>query len=71
MIDPTRFIATMKAIYHARVIDVKVKRVLRVARVVRVTAKRFGHRNDFTHVFDDGFARSHRAQGEYAFAVHA
>jgi hypothetical protein len=38
---------------------------------MRVAAQRLDHRYDFAHVFDDGFASGHRAQGEYAFAVYA
>lgn len=69
VVDPARVIAAMKTINHARVVDVEVKRVLGIARVVRVTTQRLGHGNDLAHVFDDGFARCHGAQGEYAFAV--
>ena len=71
MVDPARSITAVKAINHASIVDVEVKRVLGVAGVVRVTTQRFGHGNDFTHIFDDGFARGHGAQGEHAFAVHA
>ena len=70
MVDPARSITAVKAINHASIVDVEVKRVLGVAGVVRVTTQRFGHGNDFTHIFDDGFARGHGAQGEHAFAVH-
>jgi hypothetical protein len=70
MIDPARGIAAVKAINHTCVVDVKVKRVLGVTGVMRVAALRFGHGNDFAHIFDDGFARGHGAQGKHAFAVH-
>ena len=71
MVDPTRGIAAVQTINHPRVVDVKVKRVLRVARVMRVATLRLGHGDDFTHVFDDALTRSHVAQGEHAFAVDA
>ena len=71
MVDPARGITAVKAVNYTCIVNVKVKRVLGVAGVVRVTALRLGHGNDFAHIFDDGFARGHGAQGKHAFAVHA
>ena len=71
MVDPTRGIAAVQTINHPRVVDVKVKRVLGVAWVVRVAALRLGHADDFTHVLDNALACGHVAQGENALAVNA
>ena len=70
MVDPARSISPIKAVNHTCIVDVKVKRVLGITWVVRVAALRLGHGNDLTHIFDDGFARGHGAQGKHAFAVH-
>ena len=71
VIDPTRRVAAVQTINHPRIVDVKVKRVLRVARVMRMATLRLGHGNDFTHVLDDGLTCGHVTQGEHAFAMHA
>jgi hypothetical protein len=71
MVDPARGITTVQSINYPRVVDVKVKRVLWVAGVVRVAALRLGHGDDFAHVFNDPLASDHVAQGEHAFAVNA
>jgi hypothetical protein len=61
----------VQSIDHTRIVDVKVKRVLGVARVMRMATQSLSHRNDFSHVFNDRFACAHVTQSEHAFAVHA
>ena len=60
----------MQTIDHTGVGDVKVKRVFGIARVMWMATLRFGHRNNFTHVFNDRLACGHVAQGKDAFPVH-
>ena len=52
-------------------VDVKVKRVVRLRRVVRMAAQRLGPADDFAHVFDQRFAFRQVLQCEHAFAMYA
>ena len=52
-------------------IDVEVKRVVGVGGVMRVALLRLGPGDDFTHIFDKGFALGDILQRKHAFAVHA
>ncbi len=71
MVDPTRRIAAVQTINHARVVDVKVKRVLGITGVMRMAMLRLGHRNDFPHVLNDSLTCGHVTQGKHALAMDA
>jgi len=71
MVDPSGIVAAVKRIDHPAIVQMKVKSVVGVAGVVRVTANGLGHADDLAHVFNDRFTRRHVARGEHAFAVHA
>jgi hypothetical protein len=70
MVDPLRVIATVQRIDDPTIVQMKIKSVVRLARVVRVAANGFGHADALTHVLDDPFTCSHVACGKHAFAVH-
>lgn len=69
MVDPTGIVATKQRINHPPIIQVKVKRVVRVTRIVRMSPNRFGHRNDFAHIFNDDFICGHVARGKHALSM--
>jgi hypothetical protein len=71
MVDPLRFVAAMQRIDHPPIVQVKVKSVVRVTRIVRVAGHGLGHADDLPHVLDDALACGQVARGEHAFAVHA
>ena len=52
-------------------IHMKIKRVVGVFGVVRVTALRLGPGDDFTHALDQDFALCDILQGKNALAMHA
>ena len=53
------------------VVDVKVKRVVGVVWVMRMTAQGFFPADDLAHIFNDGFALGKVGQCKHAFAMHA
>ena len=61
----------MQRIDHPPLVQVKVKGVVRVGRIVRVAGNGLGHGDDLAHVFDDPHASGQVSRGEHAFAVHA
>lgn len=71
MVDPFGVVALFQRINHPPIVQVKVKRVIGVGRVMRVTAQGLGHGDDLPHILDDCFARCDVARGEHAFTVHS
>ena len=61
----------MLGIDHMLFVDVKVKGVVRVFRVVRVAAQGFFPANHFAYIFDERFAFCQVRQREHALAMHA
>ncbi len=60
----------MLGVDHMRFVDVKVKGVVGVLRVMRVTAQGFFPADDFAHILDDGFALGKIGESEHALAMH-
>jgi hypothetical protein len=52
MVDPLGCVATVQAIDHTGVINMKEKRVVGIGRIVRVTYLRFIPANDLTQVLN-------------------
>ncbi len=61
----------MQRIDHPAIVQVKVKGVVGVVHVVRVSCNGFGHADDLAHVLDESLACGQVARGEHALAVHA
>ena len=61
----------MQSINHMVFVDVKIKRVVGVLRVMRVTPLRLGPADDFANVLNQVLAFSNILQGEHALAMHA
>ncbi|MEY3698478.1 MAG: hypothetical protein RL631_1131 [Pseudomonadota bacterium] len=71
MVDPSRIVAAIQRIDHIFFADVKVKRVVGIARVVGMALLRFFPTDDLAGVFDDDFAFGDRHQGKHPFAMNA
>jgi hypothetical protein len=56
MVNPLGRITLLQAINHTGVINMEVKRMVGIGGVMRVAYLRFFPGNDFTEVFDEGFA---------------
>ena len=61
----------MLGVDHMRFVDVKVKGVVGVLRVMRVAAQGFFPTDDLADILDDGFALGKVGDGEHALAMHA
>ena len=61
----------MLGVNHVFFIDVKVKRVVGVRRVVRVTAQRFFPADDLAHVLNQRLTFGQVLHGKNALAMHA
>ena len=71
VVDPARGVAAVQSVDHAVVIDMEIKRVVRVLRIVRVPVLRFLPRDHLAGVLDQGFALGNVGHRKHAFAVHA
>ena len=70
MVDPARRIATGIAVNHMLVVNVKIKRVVRLQRVVRMAAQRFFPTYHLAHIFQNNLTFGQIRQGKHALAVH-
>ena len=61
----------MLGVNHMLFIDMKVKGVVRIGRVVWMTPQRFFPADDFADVFDQCLAFSQVLHGKHALAMHA
>ena len=61
----------MQRVDDPAIVQVKVKGVVGVGRVVRVASNRLGHGDDLAHVLDEPLACGQVARGEHTLAVHA
>ena len=71
MIDPTRGIAAHLGINHTAVIEMKIKRVVRIGGIVGVAPQGLGPINALTCVLDEGLALSHWGHCKHPSAVDA
>ena len=71
MIDPARGVATDVAIDHVLVVDVKIKRVIGLRRIVRVATQGLFPTDDLADIFHQALAFGNVADRENAFAVDA
>ena len=71
MVDPARRVATHLGVNHVGCINVKVKRVVGVLRVVRMACLGFFPGNDLPNVLDDGLALSDILQRKHTLAMDA
>ncbi len=71
MVDPARRVATHSGIDHPVLVDMKIKRVVWVLRVMRMSCQRFGPTDDFTNILDDGFTGCDILHGKNALAMHS
>jgi hypothetical protein len=60
----------MQRIDHHAIVQVEVKGMVGVFRIVRMAGNGFCHADDFAHVLDEPFACGQVARGEHTFAVH-
>jgi len=61
----------MQCINHTVFVNVEVKRVVGVFRVMRMASLRLFPGDDFTHVFDDGLAFGNGGHSEHPLAMDA
>ena len=61
----------MQRIDHPPIVQVKVKGVVRVGRIVWMAGNGLAHTDDLAHVFDDPHASGQVSRREHAFAVDA
>ena len=61
----------MQCVNHTVFVDVEVKRVVGVFRVMRMASLRLFPRDDFAHVFDDGLALGNGRHGKHPLAMDA
>ena len=61
----------MQCVNHTVFVDVEVKRVVGVFRVVRMAALRLFPGNDLTHIFNDGFTLGNGRHGKHTLAMDA
>ena len=71
VVDPTRRVAPVQRVNHMLVVDMEVKRVIGVCRVMRMAAQRLFPRNDLAHVLNDGLALGKVSEGEDPLTMHA
>ena len=61
----------MRGVYHPLIVDLKVKSVIGLAGIMRMTILRLLPVNHFAHVLNKGFALRNILRGENAFAMNA
>ena len=61
----------MQGIDHMLLINMKIKRVIRVFGVMRMTLLCLGPRDDFARILQDGFSRGNGLHSKHPFAMHA
>lgn len=71
VVDPARGIAAVLGIDHMLFIDMKVKGVVRVCRVVGMAPQRFFPADDLADVLNQRLAFSQVLHGKHALAMHA
>ena len=71
MVDPARGIAAKQRVDHVFLVDVKIERVIRVARVMRVAALGLFPGDDLANVLDDRLAFGDVFDGKHAVAMNA
>jgi len=71
VVDPTRRVAPVKRVNHMLVVDMEVKRVIGICRVMRMAAQGLFPRNDLAHVLNDGLALGKVSEGEDPLTMHA
>ncbi len=71
MVDPARRVAAIERVDHVPVIEVEVKRVVGILRVMRMAFLRLCPGDHLALVLDDDFALDDRLCRKHPFAVHA
>ncbi len=71
MVDPARGVAAIERVDHVLVVDVEVKGVVGVCRVVWMTAQRFFPRDDLAHILNDGLALGKVSERKDPLTMHA
>ena len=71
VVDPPRRIAAVQGVDHMLVVDMEVKGVVRVCRVMRMAAQCLFPSDDLAHVLDDGLALGKVGEREDPLTMHA
>jgi hypothetical protein len=71
VVDPAQGVALVRGVDHPLIVDLKVKSVIGLAGIMRMTVLRLLPVNHFTHVLNNGFAFRNILRGENAFAMNA
>ena len=71
MVDPARGIAPHPAVNHPGLVNVKIKRVIWVLRVMGVARLRLCPGDDLTHILDDGVTFGNVLHGIHTLAMNA
>ena len=71
VVDPARGVASVQGVDHMLVVDVEVKGVVGVCRVVRMAAQGLFPSDDLADVLNDGLALGKVSQGKDPLTMHA